>query len=116
METPQKLVHLCDITTWAAAQRRGWLPVDPAVGFVHLSTPAQVHEPANRFFPGRTDLLLLQVNPDLLTAPLRWEPAVPATDTPAIYPHLYGPLPVAAVVAATPYPPGADGSFPAAPR
>ncbi len=30
-----------------------------------------------------------------------------------LFPHLYGPLPVAAVLRVTPYPPGDDGVFPA---
>ncbi len=83
-------------------------------GFVHLSAPSQVHLPANRLFCGRADLVLLHIDPDRLGSPLRWEPGV-ATDPQAmLFPHLYGPLPVAAVIDVSDYRPGPDGTF--APR
>ena len=62
--------------------------------------------------PGRTDLLLLHIDADRLSAPVRWEPGVPSDPEPMLFPHLYGPLPVAAVTSVTPYQPDADGSFP----
>ena len=50
--------------------------------------------------------------PTRLTAPVRWEPGVPSDPESMLFPHLYGPLPVAAVTSVTPYQPDADGSFP----
>jgi uncharacterized protein (DUF952 family) len=82
-----------------------------AVGFIHLSTPEQVHLPANRLYTGRTDLVLLRIDPDRLTAPVRWEPGAPTDPDSVLFPHLYGPLPVSAVTSVTPYLPEADGSF-----
>lgn len=82
-----------------------------SVGFVHLSTPEQVHLPANRLFSGRTDLVLLRVDPTRLTAPVRWEPGVPSDPESMRFPHLYGPLPIAAVTAVLDYRPGPDGTF-----
>lgn len=80
-------------------------------GFVHLSTPHQVHLPADRLYSGRTDLLLLHVDPTRLVDPLRFEPGVPGDPESMRFPHLYGPLPVDAVVEVTPYLPGPDGRF-----
>jgi uncharacterized protein (DUF952 family) len=80
-------------------------------GFVHLSTPEQVHLPANRLFAGRTDLVLLHIDPDRLTDPVLWEPGVPTDPAAMEFPHLYGPLPAAAVTDVTPYRPGPDGVF-----
>lgn len=108
----QLLLHLCGEEHWETARLRGEIPVDPAAGFVHLSTQAQVHLPANRLFAGRTDLLLLFVDPERLESPVRWEPGVPEDPAAMLFPHLYGPLPAAAVVAVQPYRPGADGVFP----
>lgn len=82
-----------------------------AVGFVHLSTPAQVHLPANRLFSGRTDLVLLRLDPARLASPVRWEPGVPSDPQSMLFPHLYGPLPTAAVTAVLDYRPGPDGTF-----
>lgn len=110
---PELLVHLCRTDEWADAQRRGEIRPDAATGagFVHLSTPEQVHLPANRLFRGRQDLVLLHIDPALLDSPVRWEPGVPTDPEAMLFPHLYGPLPVAAVKRVTAYPPGPGGTF-----
>jgi len=107
------LVHLCGADDWRLSQARGQHRPDSldAVGFVHLSTPEQVHLPANRLYAGRTDLVLLRLDPDRLAAPVRWEPGAPTDPDSMVFPHLYGPLPAAAVISVTPYRPGADGKF-----
>jgi uncharacterized protein (DUF952 family)/ribosomal protein S18 acetylase RimI-like enzyme len=106
---PDVLVHLIEPAAWRAALSAG--AVRPAslddVGFVHLSTPDQVHLPAERLFPGRRDLALLVVDPARLTDPLRWEPGLPSDPADMRFPHLYGPLPTAAVIAVLPYRPPA---------
>ncbi|MCW1957790.1 MAG: DUF952 domain-containing protein [Mycobacterium sp.] len=84
----------------------GELRPPPTPGFVHLSTQQQVHLPADRLFAGRDDLIVLYVDPALLDAPLLWEPGVPGDPPSMLFPHLYGPLPTAAVVAVGPYRPG----------
>jgi uncharacterized protein (DUF952 family) len=111
--THQVLLHICPAADWAAAQSLGeHLPESLAtVGFVHLSTPGQVHLPANRLYAGRSDLLLLHIDPALLDAPVRWEPGVPTDPASMMFPHLFGSLPVAAVVAVSQYRPGPDGRF-----
>ena len=83
------------------------------VGFVHLSTPDQVHVPAQALHPGRRDLLLLVVDPARLTDPVRIEEGVPADPGGRRFPHLYGPLPTRAVVAVVPYRPPVPPSLPA---
>lgn len=107
------LLHICSRDDWDRALRDGM--VAPAsldeVGFVHLSTAGQVHLPANRLFVGRTDLVLLHLDPARLTDPVRYEPGVPGDPESMRFPHLYGPLPVAAVVDVTAYEPDADGRF-----
>ncbi|PTR26696.1 uncharacterized protein (DUF952 family) [Rhodococcus sp. OK519] len=110
------LVHLCSRAEWEELRRIGSRtpPGFDADGFVHLSTPAQVHLPANRLFAGRLDLVLLHLDPTRLGAEVRWEPGVPSDPTSMRFPHLYGPLPSAAVVEVVDYRPGADGMFPPA--
>lgn len=107
------LVHLCSKEEWRAAQALGERRPDSldANGFVHLSTLGQVHLPANRLYAGRTDLLLLRVDAARLSSPVRWEPGVPTDPVGMVFPHLYGPLPITAVIRVTPYLPGADGRF-----
>ncbi|UQX10134.1 DUF952 domain-containing protein [Candidatus Mycobacterium methanotrophicum] len=110
---PTVLVHLCPSDEWASARPEGELRPESLanVGFVHLSTPAQAHLPANRLFRGRDDLVLLHIDPDRLQAPIRWEPEVSTDPESMVFPHLYGALPVVAVIRVTPYLPGADGVF-----
>lgn len=78
---------------------------------MHLSTPQQVHLPANRLFAGRTDLVLLWLDPARFTGELKWEPGVPTDPASMLFPHLYAPLPLAAVLDTQPYLPGPDGVF-----
>jgi uncharacterized protein (DUF952 family) len=113
--TGQTLVHLCSAESWSLAQRCGELQPRPGDGFIHLSTPEQVHLPANRLYRGRRDLVLLRVDPGRLHAPLRWEPGVKTDPAAMMFPHLYGPLPVGAVIDVAAYLPGPDGRFPPAP-
>jgi uncharacterized protein (DUF952 family) len=117
MFAPGVLTHLCGVDEWSRARSRGAIrpeaaSSDVAGKFIHLSTPEQVHLPANRLYRGRDDLVLLHVDPALLDSPVRWEPGV-ATDPESMrFPHLYGPLPVRAVVKVTAYLPAPDGTFP----
>ncbi|WP_072687697.1 DUF952 domain-containing protein [Rhodococcus marinonascens] len=109
------LVHICSRGEWRAAERDGSRVPDTfsADGFIHLSTLAQVHLPANRLFTGRTDLVLLRVEPGALGSPVRWEPGIPTDPGSMLFPHLYGPLPVSAVAGVEIYLPDAEGTFPA---
>jgi uncharacterized protein (DUF952 family) len=114
--TPEVLVHLCSEQEWAQACGRGGIRLEPSdvpdePAFIHLSTPEQVHLPANRIFRGRTDLVLLHIDPAALDSPVRWEPGVPTDPESMLFPHLYGPLPAVAVVKVAPYRAGPDGSF-----
>jgi len=109
------LVHLCGIDEWSAARDRGGIHPEASgasASFIHLSTPDQVHLPANRLYRGRDDLVLLHVDPALLDAPVRWEPGVATDPESMLFPHLYGALPVRAVVRVTAYLPDSDGTFP----
>ena len=74
-------------------------------GFIHFSTAAQVQETAAKHFAGARDLLLVFVDTARLGDRLRWEPSRGG----ALFPHLYGPLDLAAVVRVTPLPLGANG-------
>ena len=57
-------------------------------------TAAQAPETAAKWFAGRDDLVLVAVEADALGPALRWEPSRGG----ALFPHLYGALPLAAVV------------------
>ena len=102
------IVHICSVAEWRAAQSIGEYYADSLAreGFIHFSKPEQAVDTANRYYAGRGDLLLLWVNVETLTAELRWE-----CSHGEIYPHLYGPLNLEAVLGVIPYLPEKDGIF-----
>ncbi len=68
-------------------------------GFVHCSFPHQVQGTADRYYRGRDDVVLLTIEPSLVDAEIRHENTSGGTE---LFPHVYGPIPVDAVVAARP--------------
>jgi uncharacterized protein (DUF952 family) len=107
------ILHIVSRAEWAAADPAlGHRPESlSTMGFVHCSDPGTVHLPANRLFRGRTDLVLLVIDPRRLSAPLRWEPGDPPEPGGPWFPHVYGPIPVEAVVAVHDFAPRSDGGF-----
>ena len=88
---------------WRRARDEGVFagaPVDLADGFIHFSTRDQAAETASRHFAGMDDLLLVAVDASKLGERLRWEPSRGGD----LFPHLYGPLSMDAVVWARPMP------------
>jgi uncharacterized protein (DUF952 family) len=78
-------------------------------GFIHCSTAEQVAGTANRLFAGQTDLVLLFIDGERLEAALRYEPVA---DPPgAVFPHVFGPIDLAAVFEVVALEPAADGRF-----
>ena len=91
--TIYKIVHR---EMWEAAVAAGFFngsPVDLADGFIHFSTAAQVRDTAAKHFAGMPDLLLVAVPAAAILDAIKWEPSRGGD----LFPHLYGPLPVAAV-------------------
>jgi len=91
------IFKLCRASAWAEAERSGTFlgsPVDLRDGYIHFSTAEQVADTAARHFAGVDGLTLLAVDADTLGSALRWEPSRGG----ALFPHLYGPLPVASVL------------------
>ena len=103
-----QIVHICSLEVWQTAQAAGEYRADSleAEGFIHCSRPEQVLEVANRYYGGQNSLLLLWIDPSKLTAELRWEPS-----DGDIYPHLYGPLNLAAIIQVSAFPPDTEGVF-----
>ncbi len=80
-------------------------PVDELDGYIHFSTAAQVVETAAKHFAGQDDLMLVAVDAVRLGDALKWEPSRGG----ALFPHLYGPLPMEAVSLSEALPLGPDG-------
>lgn len=104
------LLHIISGEDLAIADRTGVIapPSLETDGFVHCSHPDQVLVPANERFRGRTDLMLLVLDPNAIPHAIVVEDSDHSGQA---FPHVYGPVPVAAVRARVPFPPEADGRF-----
>ena len=80
-------------------------PIDLTDGYIHFSRAEQVRETAAKHFSGQTDLHLVGVSTALIAADLIYEPSRGGQ----LFPHLYGDLPVSAVVSVEPLRLDADG-------
>jgi len=109
------ILHILSRSEWEFARRGDAYrpPSLTAEGFIHCSTIAQVIDTANLFYRGHRDLLVLRIDERKLTARLAFEaPANSADARPrALFPHIYGPLNLDAVIDAIELPCDADGSF-----
>jgi uncharacterized protein (DUF952 family) len=108
------IYKICPEALWRQAEEAGRFdgaPIDLADGYVHFSTAEQVGETAAKHFAGQADLLLVAVDAGLLGDALKWE----VSRGGALFPHLYQPLDLAAVLWVKLLPLGADGAhvFPA---
>jgi len=107
----QPIYHLCPRSLWVVAESEGAFLGRPDISngetraFLHLSTAAQVRQSAERHCGGMTDTVLLVVDPGGLGTILRWEPS----RNNELFPHLYGPLPLHAVIASHDLPLDSDG-------
>ncbi|AEV88206.1 hypothetical protein ACWT_7196 [Actinoplanes sp. SE50] len=105
------IVHLCPRSVWESVADSYAGDTLESEGFIHCSDPEWVHVPATLRFRGRTDLVLLEIDPARVDVPVIWEEGVPPGPDGRLFPHIYGPLPVTAVVAVRDFPPLPDGSF-----
>ena len=108
MSTAEPIYKISNRTDWENAQQAGVFTgaaVDLADGFIHFSSASQVAETAARHFSGLDDLVLAAIDPVPLGEDLKWETSRGG----ALFPHLYGALPMAGLCWAVPLPLTAQG-------
>ena len=114
------IYHLAPAVRWGGwPADQPYLPAEYAAeGFIHCTLgDAVMLGVANRFYrsaPG--EFVLLVIDPEQISAPLRWEPPVhPAGAAgPAaapLFPHIYGPIDRAAVIEVRAVRRAPDGEF-----
>ena len=104
------IFHITTSEEAGTAERLGFYEPSgfAAEGFIHCSYRHQICSVANRLFVGRTNLALLEVDRGHLACAVVDENLEGGTE---LFPHIYGRLPLAAVVSVHPFPCGADGRF-----
>jgi uncharacterized protein (DUF952 family) len=110
----EKIFHLTTPADWSRAVADGVYRLSTRdrsleqVGFVHCSYRDQVLCVAELLYGDASELVLLVLDPRLLASPVRAENLEGGQE---LFPHLYGPLEVSAVVRALAVRRGADGRF-----
>lgn len=102
------IYKICAENEWAAARQAGVFKgseADLNDGFIHFSTGPQAVETARKHFAGQTDLVLVAFHAEDFGPELKWEPSRGG----ALFPHLYGDLPVSLARSVVPLPLGGDG-------
>lgn len=95
-----ELFHITERSAWVAARRTGDYRLSTRgvtleqEGFIHCSLRHQLRGVAERFYSDLDDLVVLVIDDDKLTVPVRYEAPAPGESP---YPHVYGPIPVDAV-------------------
>jgi len=99
------IFHITSRADWEAAQAKGEYVADSlySEGFIHCSTLAQILPVAEKYYKGQIGLVVLMIEPTLLSSDLKWED--PSDGAPPLgvpegvqFPHIYGPINLDAVV------------------
>lgn len=107
------IFHIAEVADWAAARVAGDYRISTRgrtlaeEGFIHASRRDQVLGVADAYYADAGPLLLLSIDPARLTSPVRDDEVAPGV----VFPHIYGPINLDAVVAATPFERDAAGKF-----
>jgi uncharacterized protein (DUF952 family) len=109
--------HITSREAWQKAQAEGAYRASSleSEGFIHCSTFMQAPGTANIFFKGQVGLVILCIDGDRLKSECNWEaPTGGGAHDPAkgmLFPHIYGPINLSAVVKVVDFPKNEDGSF-----
>lgn len=100
--------HITELSAWEDAAPSGRYTVSTRgkdlaeVGYIHASWPEQISAVARRVYPDHpADLVILEIDVDLVERAgehVEFDPGSDGDDEQQTYPHLMGPLPVAAVL------------------
>jgi uncharacterized protein (DUF952 family)/GNAT superfamily N-acetyltransferase len=112
------ILHLLSRESWIEAQTVGQL-IAPSVateGFAHCSTEHQMVDVANKYYRGTSDMVLLNIDPAKLASALKFEPPAHLDGSPALpheplFPHIYGPINLDAVIEVIDFPCDSNGRF-----
>jgi len=111
------ILHIARRKAWDdySAERHYSDPSLTTEGFIHCSTVRQAIDTLNRHFPNERDLVFLCIDEQKLEPKVIYESPKGITIDDAriieVYPHLYGPINMTAVIRVVDLVPEPDGSF-----
>jgi len=100
----RRIYHVADRSHWRDAHAAGEYRRSTRdqsfdeVGYMHCANADQVRGVLERYYQGVDDLVLLTIDADAVADVLRDENTSGGTE---LFPHLYGPLPLVAVLEVT---------------
>ncbi|WP_046731171.1 DUF952 domain-containing protein [Streptomyces humi] len=103
------ILHITENSRWEEARARGTYEISTRgrtlqeEGFIHCSTEDQLPQVAAFLYgsyDGPDELVVLVVDPARVGVPVKWEAVKPGGEE---FPHVYGPIPVTAVVDVRPW-------------
>ncbi|OGD45627.1 hypothetical protein A3K70_00800 [Candidatus Bathyarchaeota archaeon RBG_16_48_13] len=103
------IFHITRCEQWENAKLEGVYRGDTldSEGFVHCSTSKQIVKVANTLFRSQKGLVLLSIETGRVQSEIRYEGA----EGSELYPHIYGPLNINAVVKVIDFEPAKNGMF-----
>jgi uncharacterized protein (DUF952 family) len=103
------IFHIASHPQWEVTQASGAYDCESleTEGFIHCSTHSQIIPVAHLFFKGQSNLVLLWIDADRLTAELRYD----RIETGESFPHVYGAINRDAIVQVFDFEPDEQGRF-----
>jgi uncharacterized protein (DUF952 family) len=111
------ILHITYRKTWEESVSSGYYRTSSlnAEGFIHCSTIEQTVDTANRYFRNQSGLVLLCIDEKMVEPEIKYEPpsdaSVHDSRVTALFPHIYGPLNVTAVVNIVEFTSNVDDTF-----
>ena len=112
------IYHITSRSAWNEARQSAEYRAESleTEGFIHCSTGSQVLPVVEKYYKGQHELLLLMIDPSLLSSDLKWEPSSDGAPPPGVpegdlFPHIYGPVNLDAVVKAVDLESNPDGNY-----
>jgi uncharacterized protein (DUF952 family) len=111
------ILHITTYKDWEKALIQGKYsaPSLKSEGFIHCSTVKQVTDTANIFFKGQYGLVLLCIDEKKIKSECKFEdPTGGGKHDPNagnLFPHIYGPINISAVIKVVDFPPNESGLF-----
>lgn len=112
------IYHITSRSAWNEARQQGEYRAESleTEGFIHCSAVTQVLPVVEKYYLGAQDLLLLVIDPVELSSELKWEPPSGGSPPPGVpegdlFPHIYGPINLEAVVKTADLTSNPDGHY-----
>ena len=91
------IFHIIEQSTWQETKSGTLYEGDTLSinGFIHCCTFEQIEGVLLKWFKGKRDLVILEIDPEMLTSPIKYESFEGGLE---VFPHVYGPINLNAVI------------------